>query len=71
MQTCVPPEVLDDFKTFLIDMPRMDGDAMVLNESGQPAAHGDYTIFAGGKHIEFHNAELAPPAGVCGQNYTR
>jgi len=33
--------------------------------------HGDYVVQVGETEFVFSNAEMAPPAGVCGQNYAR
>jgi hypothetical protein len=75
-RNCLPDEVMDDFDNFFEDccMPRMDpckGAAEDSAGNGDQHAFGDYSIQIGDDKFVFRNAERAPPAGVCGQNYSR
>ncbi|KAF5354832.1 hypothetical protein D9756_005720 [Leucocoprinus leucothites] len=66
-----PPEVLADFNLFLtdLDIRRMDGGGKMPHNS--KTGQGNYTVKIPNFMFTFHGAELAPPAGVCAQNYTQ
>lgn len=72
----LPDEVMSDFDKFFEEccMPRMDpckGAAEDSAGNGDQHAFGDYSIQIGDEKFVFRNAERAPLAGVCGQNYSR
>ena len=63
----LPDEVMDSFNRWL-----EDSEIVRMNPSGKRTrASGKYTICNGEDPVDFHNVELAPPAGVFGANYTR
>ncbi|RDB16111.1 hypothetical protein Hypma_003381 [Hypsizygus marmoreus] len=66
-----PGEVLDDFSDFLAEMGslRMDGNGQL--DGPDDDGLGKYTVKIGDDEFQFHGAELAPPAGVCAENYSR
>ena len=65
----LPDEILDDFDEFSArtNIKRMDADGLMVD----PAGGTFYSIAAGDDTFVFHDAELAPPAGVFGKNYSR
>ncbi|GLB37799.1 hypothetical protein LshimejAT787_0408500 [Lyophyllum shimeji] len=65
----LPEEVICDFDDFMekTALRRMDGNGRM--SSG--GAAGTYSVTANGHEFHFHDAELAPPAGVFGENYAR
>ena len=65
----LPDEILDDFDEFSArtNIKRMDADGLMVD----PAGGTFYSIVAGDDTFVFHGAELAPPAGVFGKNYSR
>jgi hypothetical protein len=65
----LPDEILSDFDEFTTrtNIKRMDADGLMTDSAGQTF----YSITAGGDNFVFHGAELAPPAGVFGKNYSR
>lgn len=72
----LPDEVMSDFDDFFEEccMPRMDPSKGAAEDSAgnsDQRAFGDYSIQIGDDKFIFRNAERAPPAGVCGQNYSR
>lgn len=74
-RSSLPEEVMEDFDNFFEDccLPRMHP---CNGAAGDPINHsqcmaGDYSIQIGDNKFVFKNAERAPPAGVCGQNYSR
>jgi hypothetical protein len=70
----LPREIMDDFDNFFdkFNMVRMSsGKAYAKNFIAKNTARGDYIVQIGESEFEFSNAEMAPPAGVCAQNYAR
>ncbi|KJA15089.1 hypothetical protein HYPSUDRAFT_109030, partial [Hypholoma sublateritium FD-334 SS-4] len=65
MRHILPPEVIADFDNFVAGtgIPRMNGAGHL--------ASGTYQVVIDGNQFLFQNAELAPPGGVIGQNYSR
>ncbi|GLB45835.1 hypothetical protein LshimejAT787_3200060 [Lyophyllum shimeji] len=65
----LPKEVINDFDTFLtqLGIRRMDGSGQMASEGSS----GTYSVVLGDATFDFHNVELAPPAGIFGQNYSR
>ena len=65
----LPDEILNDFDEFSArtNIKRMDADGLMVD----PAGGTFYSIVAGDDTFVFHGAELAPPAGVFGKNYSR
>jgi len=72
----LPERIMGDFDVFL------EHCNMVRMKSGQGAAvefiagegvgtHGEYTVHIGDAEFIFKDAEMAPPSGVFGQNYSR
>lgn len=75
MRTILPKEIIGDFESFLekIDPKfRMDGNSTMPTTG---TGLGTYTIKLGPgdskRAFDFHDAQLAPPAGVMAQNYCR
>ncbi|EDR13077.1 uncharacterized protein LACBIDRAFT_308518 [Laccaria bicolor S238N-H82] len=71
----LPEKIMEDFDVFL------DHCNMVRMKSGQGAAsefiagegvgtHGEYMVCVGDAKFIFQDAEMAPPSGVFGQNYS-
>lgn len=72
----LPEEIMGDFDAFFktLKMLRMNSAKGVAKEfiaSEGLATKGDYAITVGDTEFLFKNAELAPPSGVVGQNYSR
>ena len=69
MRCRLPDEVLHDFDSFIkaANLCRMDAKSVMAKDGGS----GVYTVFVGEKAFEFHEAELAPPAGLFAENYSR
>lgn len=68
--TILPDEVIESFDRFLHDLcpPRMDAaGAIAQDENG----YGTYTVALPNHEFTFHSAELAPPSGICTENYAR
>jgi hypothetical protein len=69
--TLLPDEIIGDFAEFIKTLGpelRMDGNkSMGVDLAGR----GRYHINIGTKDLEYHNAELSPPAGVVAENYCR
>ncbi|KAG6842834.1 hypothetical protein H0H93_003250, partial [Arthromyces matolae] len=84
MRSQVPDEVLRDFNEFVSNLGiyRMDGGLSAAHEDDgqlssirmeQKFRHdrtGTLSLDVEGKEFQFSNVELAPPAGVIGQNYS-
>jgi hypothetical protein len=78
-----PPSVIDDTTAFFsgLGVYRMDankqapaaaGKAFSMHwDSATTSSNGKYTIMVDNVPIQFHDVELAPPAGVFGVNYAR
>jgi hypothetical protein len=70
-RTLLPDEIIGDFAEFIKTLGpelRMDGNkSMGVDHTGR----GTYHIDIGAKDLEYHNAELSPPAGVMAENYCR
>ncbi|KAG6820060.1 hypothetical protein H0H93_005900 [Arthromyces matolae] len=82
-----PEEIVDDFNDFVksIGIRRMDwggagdkeatkqedGASVTLMQSSIADGEGTIKVEVGNDEFEFRNVELAPPAGVIGQNYSR
>ncbi|GLB39703.1 hypothetical protein LshimejAT787_0702130 [Lyophyllum shimeji] len=73
----LPEEVIRDFDDFMekTKLKRMDGNGQlspgILNCTQSPGGAGSYSVNANGHEFSFHHVELAPPAGVFGENYAR
>ncbi|KAF8809194.1 hypothetical protein BYT27DRAFT_7284279 [Phlegmacium glaucopus] len=65
----LPQEILDDFNKFTTstNIRRMDANGHMADEKGQTF----YSASIGEDQFDFHDAELAPPSGVFGKNYSR
>jgi hypothetical protein len=65
----LPQEILGDFDEFAMrtNIRRMDGNSRMSNQRGETF----YSVAIGEDTFKFHDAELAPPAGVFGKNYSR
>ena len=63
----LPSEVIGNFNEYLAKSQIMRMDPL----GNRQKIVGTYTICDGDIPVEFHDAELAPPAGVFGANYTR
>jgi hypothetical protein len=65
----LPQEILDDFDKFTAstNIKRMDANGLMTDERGG----NFYSIVIGEDQFDFHGAELAPPSGVFGKNYSR
>jgi hypothetical protein len=50
-----------------LEMEQMDADGELDEGDG----HGFYEMTIGGTTYAFHQVQLAPPAGVFGENYSR
>lgn len=70
-RSVVPDEVLLDFDNYLSELgiSRMDGGGTMPHNIA--TGHGNYPVSIPGYDFTFHGAELAPPTGVCAQNYAR
>ncbi|EKM74530.1 hypothetical protein AGABI1DRAFT_14922, partial [Agaricus bisporus var. burnettii JB137-S8] len=72
VRSVAPGEVIDDFKHFLrtSKIRRMDARGNLLYNP--KTGRGNYRVdLSSGLAFTFHDAELAPPAGVCARNYAR
>jgi hypothetical protein len=71
MRNRLPPEIMQDFDVFLqsSQLKRMDGNGSMCQSHGD--IQGTYEVSIGRKVFDFCQAELAPPAGVFGTNYSR
>lgn len=72
----LPGEIMEDFDQFLgeCNMVRMKSGQGAASEfiAGEGAGtHGEYTVHIGDDEFIFKDAEMAPPSGVFGQNYSR
>lgn len=70
----LPSEIMDDFDAFFdkFNMVRMSSEkGAAKNFIDKKTPRGEYIVQVGGTEFAFSNAEMAPPAGVCGQNYAR
>lgn len=70
----LPQEVKDDFKAFfdcfnILQMNPQKGAAQDF--LAREMMHGDYVVQVGEMEFVFCNVEMASPAGVCAQNYSR
>ena len=65
----LPAEVLDDFDNFLNEagIVRMDANSLMRDARGKTL----YFANVGDANLMFHGAELAPPTGIFGKNYSR
>lgn len=72
MRTILPTKIIADFETFLETIGpefRMDGNRSMPTKGD---GRGNYIIdLDGDRAFEFHDAELAPPAGIMAENYCR
>ncbi|KAG6836217.1 hypothetical protein H0H93_010134 [Arthromyces matolae] len=80
MKSQVPSEIIQDFDDYIesINIDRMDrghcavgSTNVVIRRSSTTDGKETLGVSVEGQSFEFHNVELAPPAGVIGQNYSR
>ncbi|KAH9837878.1 uncharacterized protein C8Q71DRAFT_706307 [Rhodofomes roseus] len=66
----LPDAITQDFEDFLAEHKfcRMDGNGEMAKKG---STRGTYCVEKAGEFVEFHNAELAPPAAFMGANYAR
>jgi hypothetical protein len=69
LRSRLPPDVLEDFNKFLRDtgIRRMDAGGSMAEDGNL----GTYTVEMGDNEYTFHLVDLAPPAGVVAENYSR
>ena len=70
----LPQEVMDDFDAFFdrFNILRMNpAKGAAQDFLARETVHGDYVVQVGEMEFVFSNVEMAPPAGVCAQNYSR
>lgn len=70
----LPSEIMDDFDNFFdqFNMVRMSSEKGAAKEFiAKNTTRGDYMVQVGETEFVFSNAEMAPPSGVCAQNYAR
>lgn len=70
-RSVAPQEVLDDFDNYLkkLGIRRMDGAGSMPHDIA--TGQGNYSVSTPNYDFTFYGAELAPPTGVCGWNYSR
>ncbi|RDB30477.1 hypothetical protein Hypma_007129 [Hypsizygus marmoreus] len=69
LRSLLPMPVIDDFDLYLngTKIKRMDANGHLPSSKSQRS----YSVKIGDNEFDFHHAELAPPTGVFGQNYSR
>ncbi|EDR02770.1 uncharacterized protein LACBIDRAFT_332047 [Laccaria bicolor S238N-H82] len=70
----LPREIMDDFNNFFdqFNMVQMSSEKGAAKSFiAKNTTRGDYMVQVGDTEFVFSNAEMAPPAGVCAQNYAR
>lgn len=69
-RTLLPEEIINDYLDFIqtLGIHQMDADGEMDPDCN---GYGVYHVSVDGKVFEFHDAELAPPAGVMAENYCR
>ncbi|RDB20488.1 hypothetical protein Hypma_012446 [Hypsizygus marmoreus] len=69
LRALLPSPIIDNFDLYLNDtkIRRMDAHGQLPSTQSQ----GSYSVKIRNNDFTFHNAELAPPTGVFGQNYSR
>lgn len=69
-QTILPGEVIGNFTDFIQQLDLLHIDAAGSIDPDHDS-QGHYSIDLDGQEFVYHDAELAPPCGVCTENYTR